>query len=111
MSAIHKSLAKNVTKCLSGNSDKSNTVSMMFYSETLMTLRVLYESGACYDYTGVPASVAQYLAEATKAKAVSDVRQQLKKTYPRKRLSSEVSKIYKIADLIQQHLGNNMMVL
>jgi hypothetical protein len=108
MTALHEKLASKLTKAL--KSDESYQVILVFYNHNTRILRVIYRSGSGYDYFGVPHSTALLVKELSSNPRI-DIRSQLKATYKRERLDSNVTKAFLLAIHVQNDIASGMRIL
>jgi|GEM_PF-5810603 len=115
MSAIHKRIARTAKKASSTvvsvlRCECSSSVEAIFYNHETRTLRVIYGSGAGYDYYGVSLHDAQ-LVKLMSHDPKADIRESLKASYKRERLDSKVSKALQLAAKVQQEMTSGLMRL
>lgn len=105
MTALHKKLAHNIAQIVTKTDSK--TVVAMFYNPETMTLRVIYRSGAGYDYFNVPEFAVVTFKKISLSSNV-DIRSHLKQYYQRKRLDSNVSQAWLLLSQIETDVKNGM---
>ena len=95
--SLHKRITRSVTSAF--KSEESFKVDLVFYNQQTRTLRVIYQSGAGYDYYNVDRNAAQMIKRLSNDPRVN-LREALKDTYKRERLESKVSKAIQLSGSI-----------